>query len=81
MTRFVQKIKNLLSTTACESMERNKYKNPKHIYSYSKTTCRVTHFSGKFKNTAMSFKIVFVQRHWVVFQVAGAMRWHVLTDH
>lgn len=58
--------------------ETKQYKNPKHIYSYSKTTCRVTHFfSGKFKNTVMSFKIGFVQRHWVAFQVTGAMRWHV----
>lgn len=24
----------------------------------------------------MSFKIGFVQRHWVAFQVTGAMRWH-----
>lgn len=58
--------------------ETKQYKNPKHIYIYSKT-CRVTHiFSGKFKNTVMSFKIGFVQRHRVAFQVTGAMRWHVV---
>lgn len=27
----------------------------------------------------MSFKIGFVQRHWVAFQVTGAMRWHDVT--
>lgn len=59
--------------------ETKQYKNPKHIYIYSKT-CRVIHifFSGKFKNTVMSFKIGFVQRHWAAFQVTGAMRWHVV---
>lgn len=35
-------------------------------------------FSGKFKNTVMSSKIGFVQRHWVAVQVTGAMRWHGL---
>ena len=76
---FVQKIKNFIKHNCFVRAwkETKQYKNPKHIYIYSKT-CRVTHiFSGKFKNTVMSFKIGFVQRHWVAFQVTGAMRWHV----
>lgn len=71
---------NFLVRAWKETKKKTQYKNPKHIYIYSKT-CRVTHIfffhSGKFKNTVMSFKIgFFVQRHWVAFQVPGAMRWH-----
>lgn len=68
-------------------MERNNIKI-QNIFTSIVKHAEVTHIflfffrfflSGKFKNTVMSFKIGFVQRHWVAFQVTGAMRWHDVT--